>query len=79
MNTVEAFKSMIEPLEGISCQLSELEALLATIHDSAIHNARTGGLVSLAERVAHLLQDDVIALISTCHQQAQAAEGASHE
>jgi len=48
-------------------------------HDSAIHNARTGGLVSLAERVAHLLQDDVIALISTCHQQAQAAEGASHE
>jgi hypothetical protein len=71
---------MIDQLESISCQLSELESLLEIIHDSATHTARTGGLVSLAERVSHLLQNDVIALIAVCHQQAaQAAEGGNHE
>jgi hypothetical protein len=70
MNTQQAFASLNEPLENISCQVSELEALLETIHDSAVHDARTGGLISIAERLAHLLQADVVALIVSCSQQA---------
>ena len=70
-------KALVEPLEGISCQVSELEALLETIHDGGTHDARTGGLVSIAERLMHLLQDDVVSLITTCHHYGK--EGESHE
>lgn len=70
-------KILVEPLEGISCQVSELEALLETIHDGGAHDARTGGLISIAERLAHLLQNDVISIITTCNQYGK--EGASHE
>jgi hypothetical protein len=76
MTTQQAMQSLNEPLESISCQVSELEALLETIHDGGSHDARTGGLVSIAERLAHLLQADVIALIVSCNKQAR---GVDHE
>ena len=73
-------KALVEPLEGISSQVSELEALLETIHDSGTHDARTGGLVSIAERLAHLLQNDVINIITTCHNYGKyEVEGTDHE
>lgn len=74
MTASQAFQSLNEPLEELSAQVSELEALLETIHDSGSHDARTGGLVSIAERLAHLLQADVIALIGSCSKQAKEAQ-----
>jgi hypothetical protein len=76
MTAQQAMQSLNEPLESISCQVSELEALLETIHDGGSHDARTGGLISIAERLAHLLQEDVIALIVSCNKQAR---GVDHE
>ncbi|MDQ5770486.1 hypothetical protein [Thiothrix subterranea] len=70
-------KALVEPLEGISCQVSELEALLETTFTDGTHDARTGCLISIAERLAHLLQNDVISLITTCHNYGK--EGVSHE
>jgi len=77
MQAKQPLKALIQPLEDISSQVSELEALLETIHDSGAHDARTGGLISIAERLAHLLQADVVNIITTCHQSGN--EGASHE
>jgi hypothetical protein len=74
MQAKQPLKALVEPLEGISCRVSELESLLETIHDGGTHDARTGGLVSIAERLAHLLQADVIALIVSCSKQAKEAQ-----
>jgi hypothetical protein len=68
--------SFIQQMEEISCHTGELEYLLQTIHDGGEFDARTGSLVSIAERLTNALNEEMVALIVAYRQQ---REGASHE